>query len=246
MPNCLVIQHVVPESAFAIETLLRGAGGEIDTRRVFAGDAIPHDLTGIDGLVVLGGPMSARSDEGFSTRGAEIALLAEAIDAGIPTLGVCLGAQLLALAGGGLVASGAAGPEVGWHPVTLLASCDDDALFTGLPETLTVLHWHSDTFEIPSGAHLLMANTSYANQAFRVGEVAWGLQFHLEVTEEAVEGFLRAFSTDAAGAPGGSDRIRTATSLALEELTAPRNLVLGRFAGLVAAQINRADLVGGA
>jgi GMP synthase-like glutamine amidotransferase len=243
MANCVVVQHVEPESPFVIADALRGAGVTVDVRRVFAGDPLPLDLADADGLVVMGGPMSAVADDGFDTRVAEIGLLADAIDARVPTFGVCLGAQLLALAGGGAVAVGAAGPEVGWDTVELLASCREDALFAGLPDTLTVLHWHGDTFEIPAAA-LRLGNRHYANQAFRVGVVAWGVQFHIEVTEEAVDAFLCAFATDAAGAPGGPDRIKRSTAAALGELAASRSLVFERFAGLVAARVSEADRVG--
>jgi GMP synthase-like glutamine amidotransferase len=188
--------------------------------------------------------MSAGSDEGFPTRRAELALLAEAIRVGIPTLGVCLGAQLLALAGGGSVSAGAAGPEIGWDQVSLSAECRKDALFSGLPETLTVLQWHGDTFEMPTGSRRLMSNSTYPNQAFRIGDAAWGVQFHLEVTETAVEGFLTAFAADVAAVPGGLERIRNATPVALEELIDSRDLVFGRFAGLLAAHVNNADYVG--
>ena len=236
MPNCLVIQHVEPEPAFAIDDALRAKGVTVDDRRLFAGEALPLDLVGFAGLVVMGGPMSAGSDEGFATRGREIALLAEAVADGTPTLGVCLGAQLLAMAGGATVQVGASGPEIGWGPVSVFDECRADALFTGLPEVLTVLHWHGETFEIPAGGRRLMGNDRYANQAFRIGDAAWGLQFHLEVDEAAVDGFLGAFAAEAAAVPGGPDGIRAATPGALEQLAAPRTLVLGRFAGLVAAR----------
>ena len=235
MPSCLVIQHVEPESAFAIETALTAAGVTVDTRRAFAGDAVPAGADGMDGLVVMGGPMSAASDRGFPSRPAELALLADAVQAGVPTFGVCLGAQLLAAAGGGAVRPGHGGPEIGWGPVTLAAGRGDDPLFGGLPEQLTVLHWHGETFDLPPGAVHLAGNDRYANQAFRLGPAAWGVQFHLEVTAEAVGGFLAAFGADAEGVDGGARRIAQATPGALGELGAARDLVLGRFAALVAA-----------
>jgi GMP synthase-like glutamine amidotransferase len=243
MPNCLVVQHVVPEPAFAIEEALGAAGVLVDVRRAFAGDDIPSDSAGFDGVVVMGGPMSATSSEGFPSRDAEISLLGDALRAGIPTLGICLGAQILALAAGGAVTRNAYGPEIGWAPVQLAPSCADDRLFAGLPSDLTVLHWHGETFEVPPSAQPLMSSRAYPNQAFRLGDVAWGLQFHLEVTAAAVDGFLNAFGAEAAGAPGGADAIRSATPAALRELAPVRDLVCGRFAELVAARVIRGDLV---
>jgi GMP synthase-like glutamine amidotransferase len=233
MPNCLVVQHVAPEPAFAIAEALVGAGVDIDGRRVFAGDRVPADTSGFDGLVVMGGPMSAASDHGFPARTAEIALIADAVDHEIPTLGVCLGAQLLAVAGGGSVFPGPSGPEVGWGPVDLAAESAEDRLFAGLPKTLTVMHWHGDTFDLPGGAVRLAGNSNYPNQGFRLGPTAWGMQFHLEVTAAGVEGFLAAFATDAERTDAGPDAIRAATPAALASLAEARRLVFERFAGLV-------------
>ena len=116
--RCLVVQHVPPESAYAIGDAMVAQGIAVDVCRMFAGDRVPASVEGIDGLVVMGGPMSASEDTDFPSRRAELALLAAAVDAEIPTLGVCLGAQLLALATDGRVYPGAAGPEIGWAPVT--------------------------------------------------------------------------------------------------------------------------------
>jgi GMP synthase-like glutamine amidotransferase len=234
MPSCLVVQHVVPEPAFAIEKALLDAGVTLDIRQVYAGDTIPVDTSGLDGLVVMGGPMSAASDDGFPTRAAETSLLTAALRVGVPTLGVCLGAQLLAAAAGASVYPGASGPEVGWAPVRLAPPCRDDTLFAGLPEPLTVLHWHTDTFDLPAGAQRLISSEMYANQAFRIADAAWGVQFHLEVTADAVGDFLREFAADIADIPGRADAIRTATAAAVEELSFARDLVCARFAGLVA------------
>jgi GMP synthase-like glutamine amidotransferase len=234
MPNCLVVQHVAPEPAFAIVDALVGAGVDIDTRQVSAGDRIPRDSSGFDGLVIMGGPMSAGSDPGFPTRAEEIALITDAVRREIPTLGVCLGAQLLAVAGGGSVYPGPSGLEVGWGPVDLAAECAEDRLFAGLPKTLTVMHWHGDTFDLPEGAVRLFGNSNYPNQGFRLGRSGWGVQFHLEVTAAAVEGFLTAFDADAEQADGGPNAIRASTPTALASLAETRSLVFERFAGLVA------------
>jgi GMP synthase-like glutamine amidotransferase len=233
MSNCLVIQHAAAEPSYAIADALAAAGVDLDVRRVFAGEQVPDDASGVDGVVVMGGPMSAMSDVGFASRRAETALLADAVRLGVPTLGICLGAQLLAAAGGGPVRRGEAGLEIGWGPIDLLDERRSDALFSGLPEQLTVLHWHGDTFDLPAGATRLAANARYENQAFRLGEVAWGLQFHLEVTKEAVARFLEEFASEAVHAPGGGDAIASASDAVLGELATARSIVLERFAGLV-------------
>ena len=137
-----------------------------------------------DGIVVMGGPMSAYSDEGFPTRRRELELLADALVRGVPTLGVCLGAQLLALAAGGRALAGKVGPEVGWAPVEFTEHAKEDSLLAGLPRQIIVLHWHGDTFELPPHAVELAASPLYRGQAFRVGSQAWGFQFHLEVDQQ--------------------------------------------------------------
>jgi GMP synthase-like glutamine amidotransferase len=236
MATCLVVQHVAPESSFALGDALLRAGTDLDVRRVFDGAAVPDSAEGLDGLVVMGGPMSAASDDGFPTRTAEITLIADAVRRGVPTFGVCLGAQLLAVAGGAAVTPGGAGFEVGWAPVTLTAATADDPLFSGFPDELTVLHWHGETFGLPVGATHLAGNDRYRNQAFRLGPAAWGVQFHLEVTDEAVDGFVAAFADDASRAEGGAAAIVTGTPGAVAALAPWRDRVVERFATLVSTQ----------
>jgi GMP synthase-like glutamine amidotransferase len=243
VPKCLVIQHVAPESPFAIADALRDAGVEIELCRIFAGDQLPSRIEEFDGLVVMGGPMSAASDDGFPTRAAEIELIGSAVQADIPTLGICLGAQLLAAAGGASVYPGARGPEIGWGPVRLDASCRDDPLFGGLPEELMVLHWHGDTYDLPPGSQHLISNATYAQQAFRMADVAWGIQFHLEVDEAAVAGFVAEFAREANEAPGGAAAIHAATPAAVTQLTRVRATVCDRFAELVSARVSKGALV---
>lgn len=244
MSTCLVVQHVEPESAWLIGDALAHAGVVLDVRRAFAGDLVPADPSGHDGIVVMGGPMSAISDEQFPSRVAELTLLVKALDAGIPTLGICLGAQLLAVAAGGSVSVGSDGPEVGWAPIELNAAREGDQLLSGLPERLTVLHWHGDTFALPEGAHHLARSSRYENQVFRIGEAAWGLQFHMEVTGPAVESFLQAFVEDAGHAAGGAAAIRDQTPTRLANLAPWSTMVFGRFAALVAAGTRAAETTG--
>jgi GMP synthase-like glutamine amidotransferase len=243
LPKCLVIQHVAPESPFAIANALRTAGIELEVCRVFAGDQPPSNIDAFDGLVVMGGPMSAASDEEFPTRLTEIELIGQAVLSGVPTLGICLGAQLLAAAGEAAVYPGGGGPEIGWGPVRLDASCRDDPLFSGLPEELTVLHWHGDTFDLPAGSQHLVSNANYTHQAFRMANMAWGIQFHLEVTEEAVAGFVSGFPREAEKAPGGADGILAATPAAMAQLTQAQTTVCDRFAELVSARVSKGALV---
>ena len=233
-PTCLVVQHVEPEKPFAIAAALSAAGVEVDIRRVYRDEPLPTKVAGFAGVVVMGGPMSAHLDAGFPTRQAELELLADAIAQSVPTIGVCLGAQLLALAGGGRVFPGAAGPEVGWAPITMTEFAAADPLLGALPKQLTVLHWHGDTYEPPPGCDDLAFSDRYRAQAFRIGARAWGLQFHLEVDEGAVTAFLDAFGQDAVLAGTTPDVIVQETRASLQALSPHRDAVAARFAELVA------------
>lgn len=235
MAEVLVVQHVEPEAPYAIGSACRDAGLAVRIVRTHCDDPVPTAIAGFDGLVVMGGPMSATSDEGYATRLAEIGLVTEALEAAVPVLGVCLGAQLLAHAGGGRVRRGH-GPEIGWAPIRFGPAAADDPLFAAAPETLRVLHWHGDTFELPPGATPLAGSDPYPHQAFRIGDAAWGLQFHLEVTETAVRHFTATFAEEAALAPGGAARIVADTPDALAALAPHRREILRRFAALVAAR----------
>jgi GMP synthase-like glutamine amidotransferase len=235
MASCLVVQHLEPEGPYVIGHALETAGVALDVRAVHRGDRLPPDLADVDGLVVMGGPMSATSDDGFPSRRAELGLVADGLGRGLPILGVCLGAQLLALAGGGTVYPGAAGTEIGWAPVQLTAAAGDDPLLAGIPTDLTVLHWHGDTFDPPGHATVLATNARYRHQAFRLGPRAWGLQFHLEVDRPAVTAFLDAFGADARAAGASPEAIEADSDPALTVLEPHRAHVLARFATLVAA-----------
>jgi len=229
-PPVLVVQHLEPEGPALIADALEHVEQPIDVVRVDLGQPLPHDLTGHCGLVVMGGPMSARSDDGFPTRLQEVELLREAIATSVPTLGVCLGAQLLAVAGGGTVER-TGPPEIGWGEVQLAHAAADDPLFGGPADSIAVLHWHGETFSLPAGAALLASSDLYDHQAFRLGDCAWGLQFHLEVDGGAVRRFVDAFG-DAAEDP---DAILRDAPEQLGRSEARRAQVLDRFAALVAA-----------
>jgi GMP synthase-like glutamine amidotransferase len=151
----------------------------------------------------------------------------------VPTMGVCLGSQLLALAAGGSVSRGDAGQEIGWGPVEFSAAAHVDPLFEGVPDRVPVLHWHGDTFDLPQGATHLASSRQYPNQAFRVGRCAWGLQFHVEVDLEAVAAFVEAFGSEALAAGVDPATILAEARDHLATLDDVRRRVTRRFAELV-------------
>jgi GMP synthase (glutamine-hydrolysing) len=171
--RALVIEHAEHEGAGLVGEALAEGGMRLHLVRTWAGDALPSP-DGFDLVLVLGGEQSA-NDPALD---GEAALLAESSRAGRPTVGICLGAQLLARGLGARVYRGDA-PEIGLYPLSLNDAGKHEPLLAGL-DGAPMLHWHNDTFELPAGATLLASSARYAHQAFAVGARAFGVQFHPE------------------------------------------------------------------
>ena len=182
----LVVQHEEHCGAGRLEASLCSAA-RLDVRRPDLGDPLPPDLAGYGGLVVLGGAVGVLDDGDAPWLPATRRLLADAVAAGLPTLGICLGAQMLAVATGGTVERGAAGLEAGVVALTLTPEAGTDPLLAPVRaasgEAPPVAQFHQDAVtRLPPGAVLLASSERYPHQAFRVGAAAWGLQYHPEVT----------------------------------------------------------------
>jgi GMP synthase (glutamine-hydrolysing) len=177
----LVLQHIACEPPGVFEDVLRERGAELHRVELDEGDPLP-DWRDFDAIVAMGGPMSANDDALLPWLGAEKRLISDAVRAGVPYWGVCLGVQLLAAALGARVTAGPS-PEVGLLSVHLTEEAASDPVFAGAPTELVTLQWHGDTFELPDGAARLASSPAYENQAFRFGR-AYGVQFHLEVSAE--------------------------------------------------------------
>lgn len=178
-PKFLVVQHVASEGPGLIAAVARDHGIALDVRRMDRGDAL-RKADEVEGLVVLGGPMGVPDAAAYPHLAAEQRLLAEACALGLPVLGVCLGAQLLAAARGARVYRGPAA-EIGFGTVTLTAEGARDPVLGPSGPSLPAFHWHADTFDLPAGSTHLAASARYPHQAFRVGDAAYGLQFHVEL-----------------------------------------------------------------
>jgi GMP synthase (glutamine-hydrolysing) len=189
MRKILVCQHVPYEILGTLDPLLREADFRI--RYVNFGRH-PHAeprLDGYHGLVVLGGPMNVDEEDRHPHLTTELRLIEEAIARGIPVLGICLGAQLIAKALGAEVGRGPR-KEIGWYDVAPTPEARGDALFGHFGARERIFQWHGDTFGIPAGALRLASSDICANQAFRLGDNVYGLQFHLEVDQPMVERWL--------------------------------------------------------
>lgn len=178
-----VLQHVVFEGPGHIADWLSAQGAEVTTTAWYSGDRALPDLDDIDLLLCLGGPMSVHDNEQYPWLADERAYLQEAIARGVPTLGICLGAQQMALCMGADVTKNPV-REIGWYP---LVATDAAADVPAVWDDLCVLHWHSETFSLPAGAQQLASSAACATQAVLMGPRALALQCHLEITAVGLE-----------------------------------------------------------
>ena len=194
-------------------------------RRLDRGDQVPASLFGSDALVVLGGDMNVGEEADYPFLLAERELLAAALSGGVPTLGICLGAQQLATAaGGGVTRRETLG--LGWHEIAV--HCDD-ALVDGIDRQTLVFQWRQYACRLPAQAELI-ASGEGDPQIFRLGDAAWGVQFHPEVTIEVLKGWVDEDRQSVARAvPGGRDGLLAECRRRLPASTALCELVAANF-----------------
>lgn len=189
MRRLLVFQHVAFELLGTLNPLLKAHGFRI---RYVNFERDPHarpQIEKYDGLVVLGGSMNVDEVEAYPNLAAEVDMIQEAVAAGMPVLGICLGAQLVAKALGGSVSPNPES-EVGWYEVRPTHSAQADALLKWLRPAETIFQWHTDTFTLPHGCELLATSRLCQHQAFRYGDNVYGFQFHLEADANLIERWL--------------------------------------------------------
>lgn len=200
------LQHVPFENAGAIEDWARAHGHDWASVPVWEA-ALPTPAQ-FDWLIVMGGPMSVYDAAHHPWLDAERALLREAVDRGRRVLGICLGAQLLAEALGGVV-SPARTPEIGWWPIEVTAAGADSPV-AGWPAEMVVFHWHSEQFSLPPGATGLARSEACPQQGFHLGTHVVGLQFHLEMLPAGIDRLAAACSEDLVPGPFVQPRARLA------------------------------------
>jgi GMP synthase (glutamine-hydrolysing) len=190
-----VFQHIGCEDLGTFADILAARDVHADHVRLFAGDGMPKDWQRAAALVFLGGPMSVNDEAHYPYLAAEKAVIRSALEQRMPVLGVCLGSQLIAAAVGSRVFPGAR-PEIGWAPVSLTMEGRQDPVLAPLAQLAAVFHWHGETFDLPHGAARLAFSALTMNQAFRLGQSAYGLQFHLEVDAPMIAAWIRAYPDD--------------------------------------------------
>ena len=179
--HVLVFEHERTADAALVGECLDAVGIEYSVVGPETGIPVPESISTFDGLIVLGGSPGPTDDEIAPWMPAVRTLIREALDKRIPYLGICLGAQLLAHVAGGVVELSAAGPEVGLVDMKLTKAGREDQLLGGIDGDVMALQWHwLEIVSLPAGSVSLCSSERCANQAFRVGENAWGVQFHME------------------------------------------------------------------
>ena len=198
MKSAIAIRHVGFEDLGAFAAPLREAGYAIEYRDIGAQDLDAPEIAAADLVVVLGGPIGVYEEDAYPFLRQEIGFLEQRLAGSRPTLGICLGAQLIARAAGARVYPSGL-KEIGFAPITLTdagrASCL--APFADAPLTL---HWHGDTFDLPQGAQLLAATNLVPHQAFSLGPNVIGFQFHPEAGAGNFEAWLIGHAAELAAA----------------------------------------------
>ncbi len=177
----LYVRHVAIEGSGTLGSFLAREGCPSRTVALDAGEPVPSSLEGIDLVVILGGPMNVYQEREYPFLRDELVFIERAMKAEVPTIGLCLGAQLIARAAGAKVYR-APEPEIGFYSLAVTPEGRRDPVIAGIPNPVELFEWHEDTFDLPRGAVLLLRGASCAHQAFRLGRAVYGFQCHMETT----------------------------------------------------------------
>jgi len=223
-PVILAIQNDEADAPHLVGRWLEEIGFEIKVLRAYAGESVPTTVpVGISALIPLGGHMNATEDDLHPWLAPERALLKDAIDRDIPIFAICLGSQLLAVAGGGRVERAEVG-EVGIYPINRLDVSDPIFNFESVPAA----QWHEDQVTVlPSGATLLASSELCENQIYRLGSNSYGVQFHPEIDLEIVK--LWEAQADDAFKDSGKSTIQPEMAAAESELIATWKPIVQRW-----------------
>ncbi len=236
MPRILVFQHVAAEPLGTLDRLIRARGHRIRFVNFERHPDAEPDIDRYRGLIVLGGPMNVDQHSERQHLRTELRAIERALKLGKPVLGICLGAQLLAHALGAPVRRHTL-QEIGWYPLELTEHGHADPVVSPLTPASPVFQWHGCTYDLPAGATQLARTTSCEQQAFRYGENAYGLQFHLEMDQPLIERWLSSPSyaeeLASAGIEQNAESIRAASANQLAVMQPRAEAVFNRFLDLI-------------
>lgn len=195
MKNALILQHAETEGPGLFGSILDDLGWSRTTLKLYENADLPANASDCHLLLIMGGPMNADEVETYPFLKAETELIRTRIEQDLPTLGICLGSQLIAKAAGARVYAGPV-REIGWYNVDLTEEGKRDPHLGNFDSVFSVFHWHGDTFDLPKGAVRLVTSYPYSNQAFRMGKSVYAFQFHLEVTLAMIETWVEECRND--------------------------------------------------
>lgn len=240
--DVLVLRHVPHEHLGTLANSLRARNVSYSYANLYEGE-IPDIPSGdLSGLIILGGPMNVYETDRYPFLEMEERLIGEAIDRGVPVLGICLGAQLIAKTLGAHVTKNRE-KEIGWYPLRIREEAKGDRLFRYFNREETVFQWHGDTFQIPKGGVHLAESPLCENQAFRYKSNVYGLQFHIEVTPHMIAEWLNVQENkeEIASLKGKIDPgvIKDQTPRFMERLNSLADRVFREFSDLILTAIKQ-------
>ena len=232
-PKLLVIINEPDTTAALFGNWIEDEGVELLNIHAYRGDAVPDEVTPVaDGLLVLGGSMNCQADDQAPWLPAVRALMKRSYEQGVPTLGICLGGQLLSVALGGEVKPSDHGVQVGTYELAPVADLKDDLIFNSITGAVHAAQWHVDEIvRLPAGAVHLMGDAEFPHQAFRLGQTCWGVQFHPEIDDELMAQWSTPSSM--AGMPKTPEQAISQTAAARAELHRTWEPVARAFARLL-------------
>ncbi len=233
MREVLVIQNAEPEKPGLIADVLQSKGFALRFIRTFAGEPVPLKMGDAAALVCMGGPQSVYESQRYPYLNDVMRLMEDALRKERPVLGICLGSQLLAATLGIPIVKGKQ-KEIGFYPVYLTEAGKEDKLFYGIGASFTPLHWHGDVFEqLPDGSVWLAWSDVTKHQAFRYGENAYGILFHLELTLDMLTSWTKSFASEIQQVGIDSSQLLLQGQTYLPTANAIGKVVFERWASLI-------------
>jgi GMP synthase (glutamine-hydrolysing) len=224
--SAVALRHVAFEDLGLLAPIMDGEGWDVAFCEAAVDDLLHQSIKNAELLIILGGPIGVYETDDYPFLTSEIALIEYRLSRELPTVGICLGSQLMAKALGGRVFKGPV-KEIGWGTVNLTEEGRSSCLKALQGDDAVVLHWHGDTFDLPQGATRLASNRNYENQAFAYGRTALALQFHLEADPRQLEEWYVGHAVELASAQISVADLRAATQRHANGLTLRASQVFG-------------------
>jgi len=238
MAKIMVFQHVPYEPLGTLDPLIRSLRHRIKYVNFGREPLAEPSIQGYDALIILGGPMNIGNEANYPHLLTEQSVIRDAMQRDMPILGICLGSQLIAAANGADVYPAKA-DEIGWATVTQTASGKNDPLIASFTNTEQIFQWHSYTFDLPNQAELLLSGDICVNQAYRMQEKVYGMQFHLEASSALIERWLKLpahlaeLGATAEQAQANIEHIRNITALQISNSNKLSEKAFGSFLDLL-------------